>query len=434
MNQTSSFQRTFLTHFMKSQTLSLSALFLLPFALVEASYSESMDRLGVENPDFVFHLNLEDDFATAGAFLTEAYMAYLMTGPQVPPVPVDASRLFNRLGLNGLTTFSAVSEPRVEGGFRNQMLYQFADSPKGLFLLTGEVNRPFSVQDTAPSDADLAAEFTFNGIALYQIAREIVVDVMGPMGEGMIETQLNRPVVPEGPTYADLLNRLSTRAQIVARPETTTGKGPLAAVPLLNGQAAIRFANIADLLEDVAPLLEMAGFVRSGDALWKARFPAGEGSLSLFLEPLPGSNDLLLSLDDASREWYRSGSSDALANSPEFKEAISGLPDTGLSFWYSSERLSQIQIQSLESQLGADPKFLPVIRIIQDFLGRFIGPQSGISRLEPDAYRILSLQPASYKTNLALAGALIPVGFLNTLAPENEPAAANEDPDPSPAN
>lgn len=424
---------------MKRQAISLTALCLLPFAPAGASYSDSMQRLEVSNPEFVFHVDLEGDFATAGAFLTEAYMAYLMTGPQVPPVPVDATALFNRLGLNNLTAFSAVSEAREKGGFRNQMLYRFAGTPKGLFLLTGEVNRPFSVQESAPTDADLAAEFTFNGIALYQIAREILVDVMGPMGQGMIETQLNQPVVPDGPTYADLLNRLSTRAQIVARPEVAPSGGPLAAVPLLNGRAAIRFANVADLLETVAPLLELAGFARSGDALWEASFPAGESSLSLFLEPLSGSNDLLLSLNEASREWYRTGNSATLADSPEFKKAIAGLPESGLSFWYSSERLSRIQLQSLESQLGTDPKFLPVIRIFQDFLGRFTGSQSGLSRLEPDAYRVVSLQPASYKTNIALAGAFIPLGFLNLLAPGNESdgaalPGADGDPDPSPAN
>lgn len=424
---------------MKNHVLTLAAIVLLPFALAGASYSESMQRLGLSSPEFVFHVDVEGDFATAGAFLTEAYMAYLMTGPQVPPVPVDATALFNRLGLKNLTAFSAVSEPREEGGFRNQMLYQFSGSPKGLFLLTGEVNQPFSVQESAPADADLAAEFAFNGIALYQIAREILVDVMGPMGQNMIETQLNQPVVPDGPTYADLLNRLSTRAQIVARPEVATSGDPLNAVPLLHGQAAIRFANVADLLETVAPLLELAGFARSGDALWESSFPAGESTLSLFLEPISGSNDLLLSLNEASREWYRTGKSATLAESAEFKKAIAGLPESGLSFWYSSERLSRIQLQSLESQLGTDPKFLPVIRIVQDFLGRFTGSQSGISRLEPDAYRVVSLQPASYKTNIALAGALIPVGLLNSFAPAIGPddlasPDTDEDPDSSPSN
>ncbi len=423
---------------MKSHTLSLAAICLLPFALGAASYSESMQTLEVSNPEFVFYADVEGDFATAGAFLTEAYMAYLMTGPQVPPVPVDATGLFDRLGLNSLTALSAVSEAREEGGFRNQMLYQFSESPKGLFLLTGEVNRPFSVQETAPADADLVAEFTFNGIALYQIARDILVDTMGPMGQDMIETQLNRPVAPDGPTYADILNRLSTRARIVARPDSSSSESQVTGVPLLNGRAVVRVDNIADLLDSFAHLLEQAGFIRSGESLWEASFPAGETSLSLFLEPLPGSNDLLLSLNESSREWYRSGKSAPLADSPEFEEAIAGLPESGLSFWYSSERLSRIQLESLESQLAVDPAFLPVIRVLQDFLGRFSGPQSGVSRLETDAYHVLSLQPASYKTNLALAGALIPVGILNAFIPETGPddastPEADGDSDSSPA-
>jgi hypothetical protein len=400
---------------MKNSLLVLIAACLLPGAVHASSFAATMDRLGVQDPEFIFHVNLENDFQTAAAFLTDAYLAYLMTSPDIPPVPVDFNRLFGHLGLLPATSFSVVSEARQGGGFSNQMLFRFSEAPSGLFLLGGDRNEPFSILQAAPVDADLVAEMSLNGVGLFNIVRSVVIDIMGPMGQGLIDGQMNQPVVPDGPTLADIINRLTTRVQVAIKPAEEAD----IQAALLNGQSAVRVGNIADLLQSFAPFLEQAGFAPMDDPhglAWTMAVPGTQVPVTVLLQPVPETNDILVSLNESSRAWFLGGGAPVSAN-PEFRKAAAGLPQSGLSFWYSSERFSAMQIQSLDAQMGADPQFAPLIQTLQAMLQRYVGPQAGVALLEDDAYRVINFQPGSYKTNIALAGAIIPASFLSTMAP-----------------
>ena len=154
-----------------------------------STFEDSMDRLSVENPEFVVHMNLENDFQSLGSFLSQAYLAHLAASPDKPPVPIDFNQLFGHLGLADITSTIWTSEALPEGGFINKSMVEFTESPKGLFLLFGDENLPFSISRTAPGTADLAAELNFNGKILFEILRSFVIDMMGPMGEGLIDAQ-----------------------------------------------------------------------------------------------------------------------------------------------------------------------------------------------------------------------------------------------------
>lgn len=415
---------------MKTPCLVIAGCCLLPLASPGSTYTDSLQRLSVENPEFVFYTDLQNDFTAAGTFLTEAYLAYLSTGPEgVPPIPVDFNRLFTHLGFSGLTSLMATSEANPGAGFTNQMMFSFAEAPSGIFLLGGDSNQPFSIQETAPVDAQLVAEMNLNGVALFQIVRNLVIDMMGPLGEGMIDAQMNQPVVENGPTLADIITRLTTRIQIALRPDFEGDKTLPPAMALFEGLSIIHISNVADLVQQFAPILQQSGFTQADGpdgTTWSLAVPAGPTTVSVYLQPVPESNDLIVSLNEASKDWYM-GSGPAIKTSPDFTKAIVGLPESGLSFWYSTAEMSRLQIQNLDAQLPETTNIQPVMEVVKRFLLNYTGEQSGVSFLDGNAYRVMSFQPTSYKTNIALAGAIVPLGLASTFAAEMQEAADGVD-------
>ncbi|MGC9450794.1 MAG: hypothetical protein ACP5I4_05040 [Oceanipulchritudo sp.] len=413
----------------------------LPGLAMANSCPQTMERLSVGNPEFIFYANLENDFATAGAFLSEMYLGYLQTAPQVPPIPVDFRALFNRLGLGNLNSVAMVSEASPKGGFLNQSLFVFDGAPGGVFLIAGSGNQPFGILREAPADADLIAEFNFNGPALYQIIRALVIDFMGPLGEGIIDGQMSQPLNEQGLTLQDLVNQSRTRIQIAMRPNYDM-LGVPGFVAMLQGNGIIRIAGMGNLLPTLDPFLQQAGFVRDGDRR-KGVFPIPQaGFISLILEALPDSNDLLISLTDDSRDWFFSqeGGRDP---SPALAKALAGLPTEGLSFWYVHERVGELQIDRMDQAIPAENPAAPLLGKLKGFLKKYTGPQAGVALLEEDAYHVLSWQPVSYKTHLALAGLGVPVGLAAAVAAEEARKAQEADgqaeqtgeaePEPSPA-
>jgi hypothetical protein len=379
---------------------------------------------------------MQGDFETAGSFFTDAYLAYLMTGPSVPAIPLDFKSLFGHLGLSSLQSAMAVSEARPGGGFSNQMLLEFSEPPKGLFLLSGDSNQPFSIQTVAPADADMVAEMNFNGLAVYTIIRNVVVDFMGPMGEDIIKAQMNQPVFPEGPTLAEIISRLTTRMQFAFKLASGPGVAAPSPLAMLQGNAAVRIANVADLFESLTPILQQRGFVPTGaDGSMEIRLPLPDQAqpLVIYLSPVEGSNDLMVCLNEGSREWFLNPAK-AIASDEQFLAETAELPASGLSFWYATADLAELQIQQLDAQVAGNERFLPIITALKSLLMNYTGPQAGVSFLEGNAYRVTNFQPTSYKTNIALAGAVIPVSIAASLTAVAEAEAApQESQDPSPS-
>lgn len=398
---------------MKTRTYAFLGGCLLPFLAANADMAAALDRMAVEDPEFLFYADMEGDFASAAAFMSDAYLAYLMTNPDLPPIPVNFASLMDHLGLSTMQSLTASSEPRRGGGFKNQLMIRFEGEPTGLFRIAGEANEPFTLQDTAPADADLVAEFSFNGVALYTIVRNIIIDVMGPLGENLIDTQINQPLSEGGPTLADLINRLSTRVQLAVKPGTPDGRKMPPAMSLFSGLAAARLSNLADMVESLAPMLEQAGFARSGSAdspSWSFSVPVPDFPVTVHIRTVTGTNDLLVTLSEASQDWFLNADT-PISASESFREQTAWFPESGLSFWYATERLAALQIENLDAQLPPNERLVPVLSALKSFLMTYTGVQAGVTFIEEDAYRAISYQPTSYKTSLALTGVIVPMGI-----------------------
>ena len=255
---------------MKYRSIAIFAGILLPLTIQANTYQASMERLSPENPEFLFHVDLEKDFSLLGDFLTEAYLAYQTASPTASPVPVNYEQLFARLGLTNLRSATFTSERSGDSDFFNQGMFLFAGAPGGAFLLMGDSNEPFTVLSSVPADAAFFAESGLSGPALLGIIRNIAVDMMGPMGQGLIDAQLLQPITPDGLTAQDIINRLDTRVHIAIKPDAVPDSKSLPAMAMLNGKFAIRIMGIGDLLDSLAPILQGTGFIPLQDRRYLA--------------------------------------------------------------------------------------------------------------------------------------------------------------------
>ncbi len=408
--------------------LSLAALALIvPAGLIANTYEDNLDSLDVENPEFLLHLNLEDDFNDLGSLLSGAYMAYLATGPQnVPPIPLDFQALFNRLGLSSLKAWTMASEKVGEKGFLNQSLFRFDGAPSGYFLITGRENRSFTIGSNAPADADMVAEMYFDGPVLLEIVRNVLVDLMGDMGRGMIDGQLQQPINEEGLTPQDIIDQLQSKIYVALRADDgALVEGP-PAMALLQGPLMVSFSGLGDLLPLISPLLVQKGFTpgqgSSGKA-WKLHVGQQGFSLDLYVEAVEASGDLLLYLGEQSRDWFLNPE-ETIDSVAEYEDMADQLPDEGLSFWFANERISKWQFENIDSQMPEGSPYAGVVAVGKQFLMRFTGTQAGCSFLEEDAYRVKAWQPTSYKSGTAVALLAIPVGMLSALPPPPPPEEA----------
>ena len=417
---------------MQNRILILLAGALAPLTGFSGSYETAYTRLAASNPEFVFHANLEGDFAKAGDLLSDFYLSYLQMNPEVPPIPVDFQRIFNRLGLANLNSVTFVSEKSAKGGFLNQSLFLFEGRPSGVFHLTGQENRPFTILNEAPADADLFAEFNFNGPVLYEIIRGLVIDAMGPMGEGLIQMQMSQPLNEEGMTLMDLVNRLQTRAQVAVKASDAALNVP-GIIAVLQGQACIRLGGLGDLLASLEPMLLQGGFAKEENRYrMTLPLPGLDGGLTVIIESQAESGDLLVCFSELSRDWFLNPTQPAIT-SPDVIKAIMGFPDTGLSIWYSNERIAELQISGMDAQLQEGAEAPAFLGSLKKFLMEFTGPQAGVTFLEEDAHRSMAWQPTSYKTNLAIAGMAVPIGIATAIAEEAGETGQEPEADEPPA-
>ena len=377
----------------------------------------------------VLHANLEQDFSVLGQFLTKAYLGYQSTSPEIPPIPVDYEMLFQRLGLTHLRGATFTSEREPEGGFLNKGIFLFDGAPSGAFLLTGSSNQPFTILSAAPADAAAVGEVGLEGTALLDLIRNVAIDLMGPMGQGLIDAQLSQPITADGLTALDIVNRLNTRVLLAIKPGALDETDANPAMVLLKGHIAVRVLGVGDLMASLAPMLQGVGFIPAEDgSAWTFASPSPELPIELRLESLPGSNDLLITTSSASRDWFLT-SAGRIGESTALQEAISGFPQAGLSLWYDDGTLGALQIDNALADLGEDEKLAPLMESLATFLKAFTGPQSGVSYLEEDAYRVISRQPTSYKTQAALSAVAIPVSLA---AAFSQVDAAQEPDEPAP--
>ena len=152
----------------------------------------------------------------SAAKLNSIYQKLLEGGGDIPPIPVDFDLLFNNLGFGSIEAMGLSSKQLSDEQHVNRYVVKTNGSPSGLFSLYGnsaQEQQPFTAAALVPADATIAGCGPVELESLVETIRIIMVQFMGPMGEG-----IDRPILDD----ADSRKR-SHRKRPDQRAERTLG-------------------------------------------------------------------------------------------------------------------------------------------------------------------------------------------------------------------
>lgn len=368
---------------------------------------EILLELGVPTPQLVFHIDVENDFATLGDLLTRAYRARLAADQGLPPFPIDFARAFGHLGLTQLKSLTHVSIAQPGIGFRSETALRLQPEAAGLAQLFGKENATFQAGADAPADTDIYAELTLNPPLLAELARAITGDILGSMGTDLINSQLRAPLLPDGSSAEQLLQRLANRLTLTARFDEQ-GIDLRGGLP---GRWVIRLRGAGTLLPALMPLLAQWGAAALPDAdlpTWEVPASSGPLPFPLLLQHDTVSGDALFAAGLESLVWLRQ-TAPTLADDPAFARLRENLPAEGTSFWYTSARLAEAQIAPFGGfDFGPND---PAVQVLLAFLRGQMGAQAGATYFAPGMLRATSLHPTSPKAGFATAALSLGISF-----------------------
>lgn len=392
-------------------------------SLNAGSVQDTLTQLEIEDAQFFVYIDLEDDIGEVGDLVTRLYNAYLATNPNIMPVPVDAARLLEHLGLAQIKEYVIASNDPVKGlGILNQGYISYSDAPSGLGILFGDANEPFISPGMVPAEMDFVLEFQFNVPAILDTVRKIATDVMGPMGESMVMGQLSQPITPSGMTGLSIIEQLDTRLILAFDIDSLDlnfdMEEPDAFIQsLLAMDFMLMIDKVGPLVEELSPMLNQMGLSPVIDDEFGAwsfpiPIPMGDVPVQLFFSKVPGSDALVISLKTGMREKLLNPTS-TLADVEEFKVRAKELPSEGTALYFTSSSMSRLGMLQLELgfQTSLPPEFLPMSSIVTEFFERFVGPTVSVGFWDGMDGRSKSWAPASIKTSIATTLLAIPAAI-----------------------
>lgn len=390
-----------------------------PLAASTNSYSKAFSLAEAENPEVLVYVNVEGDFNRAGNWLSRLHKAFLRANPKAPPIPVDYKAVFADLGLGGMEYLLLASEQAKEltDSFHNRIIMELGGEPVGIFALLGTENQPFLFAERVPADADQISQFQINGEAIRQFARQTAIRIMGPTGQSLIDSQLNQPLYPQGPTAARLIELLSTTVQYAANLDPERFKDlETPGIDQLTGDFAYVIRGAGDLPKLIAPLLPPAAGFRElpGDPMGAYALPFSfiPGSKQeLLFSSLPDSGDLLITNGSAARDWFM-GDDSGLTENAEFSKFAAELPREGLLFHFNSQKASRHGVEIIQTALQQSPdlpaEVQPLIDLLLEVLDSVTGTSMAVLHRQEGRLHLQSMAPYSQKVSLSAAGVAIP--------------------------
>lgn len=368
---------------------------------LSANFEATSEYIDLDG-SMVGYMDFAGDGQEIGSALNDIYQKALAASPEMPPVPVDFNLLFDNLGFSSLQAVAMSSKDVEPGLHRNRSVVLFDGTPTGLYALYDNEPMTFTAAKLAPADATGAMTVSVNLRVLRDTVSTVMQQIMGPMGEGMMQQQLNQVVPDTDLSYNELIDSLSGKwdgfwmqsygedfQQDVKFWVNIEGAGSL--LPRLRTSAesmGVAFVEDEDTLK--ADLTHLLG---------------PNAQIGLYAEASK-SNDALVLYTDA--DWTPKGTGARLSESPEFKALASRLPEEGLAFTYSKGADLEPMLAALSTMPQAAP-YADTIQAAFDFLlGDYMQPSMAVTVMEGNA--MYSDQYAGYSTKQALVALPAMVG------------------------
>lgn len=402
--------------------LSLSGLAALSLPVAGAQIDAVLEHLDRDG-QFLLFMDHQGDAQRIGKALNSIQSALAQVVPQAGMIQLDFPGLFASLGVDNILASGFSSAYVGNGVHRNRSISLYEGEPRGLMRLIPPANHTFAVLDIASSNADLVYEINLDAKVLRTVANEIAFGLVGPMGAGLLEMQLQQPLSPMGPTAAQIMDLLSNHFMFIMEYPVdallTADANPGFLLVAKEGDAiwdfALSFAQLAP--EPITP---------GTDDEWQW-FLAGPlmdepESEVILARKLSGGAIYLASSRSFLTAALAGGTT--LREHSEFKPFAAELPAQGNAFYFQSHRLSRINLMSaLADEDTAGREFLQVlIPLLDGPLGKFMAGGVGAYHSVPNGSASVSFSNVSYKDAAYIVGATIPatLAVIGYLAIQNQ--------------
>ncbi len=387
-----------------TQTLSLAAASfaaILPLSPASANFEAASPHIDLDGT-MIGYMDFTGDGQEIGTALNDIYVKVVAASPEMPPIPVDFNLLFDNLGFSTLQSVAMSSKDIESGLHRNRSVAIFNGEPTGLFAIYDTAPLTFKAAEFAPADATGAMSASVNLGALRATVSKVLQQVMGPMGEGMMQQQLSQIVPGTDLNYNDLIDLLSGRWDGFWH--QSYGE---------NFQPSFKFwvsiEEAGSLLSRVQPMVESMGipFVEN-EATLKANLTpllGASAEIDLYVEASKTSGALILY---SNADWSPHSEGERLVDSAAFKALAERLPSEGMAFSYNKGA----DLAPMMAGLSALPEAAVYVEALQAALdllvGDYLKPSMAVSVMEGNV--MYSDQYAGYSTKQVITALPVMIG------------------------
>ncbi|NBB79825.1 MAG: hypothetical protein GVY36_10320 [Verrucomicrobia bacterium] len=360
-----------------------------PSLTASANFNEAQAYIDVDG-SLVGYIDFEGDGRKIGDTLNEIYAQIVAASPEMPPIPVDFTQLIDTLGFGSLKAI-AISSKEVEPGLHsNRSVALMQDEPTGLFALYATEPLTFTAAEKAPADATAALTASINLIPLRSTATQILQQIMGPMGEAMVQQQLAQAIPQTDITYDEAIERLSGKWDVFWHQSYRE-----------NFQQDVKFwvsiEGAGKLLPRLRSMSEQMGvaFIED-DTTLKANFSpllGPDATVGLYVEAPKQSGELII---HSHRDWTPDSDGPRLVDQPAFKNLADRLPGEGIAFSYSRGADLDPMLGMMDAIPGAAPYKQASESALDLLIGGFLKPNMSVTHIEDGHW--IGDQYAGYST------------------------------------
>lgn len=331
-----------------------------------------------EGGEFYFYADTSGGSEYIMEFAQQAFRGF-MAGEQAQMAaaflaPAD-DRLFitlaSELGLMDVHAVGASSVLMPGGWYSNSRFFYMPEGRRGIFKATGGQPRSFQAIALATADTDLLIEADMDiGAMLNSIIGALKLAGSDFAG-AMIDGWLSQPAGDSGMTIQQALDKLPTGAAIYLRlgepgelPQPLAAQlppgSPIADMKFPTPEVVIQISALDQAwIEMLKSGAEGAVVARTeGDITWyqpPTEMPLPAGISPAFAVRNSDSSLFLTSNDAWLLEMLASGGGDRLATSPDFKQAMAGLPADGNQLCYLSPRFFKELANVRQAVVSSNP-------------------------------------------------------------------------------
>jgi len=293
-----------------------------------ANFEEASAHIDLDG-SMVGYMDFEGDGQEIGTALNEIYQQVLTSTPEMPPFPVDFNLLFENLGFGSLKAIAMSSKDIEPGLHRNRSVALLNSELRGVYAIYKTETLTFTAAEMAPADATGAMTAAVNLGAIRDTSSAIMQQIMGPMGEGMIQQQLAQFIRGTDVSYDEAINTLSGKWDGFWHQSYRE-----------DFQQEFKFwisiEGAGSLLPRLREMAEGMGVAfTEDDTMLQANFSTllGEDApIGLYVEVPKQSGELIIY---SHTDWTPASEGDRLAQTDTYKNMAKRLPSEGIAFSYN---------------------------------------------------------------------------------------------------